>query len=337
MHPSIVCGLDFIHTLKNLKVETAMIRHFFTVLCLMLFAGRSLMAASLTGNAGIIPATPPVNVYTSSKGVDYTGVGYLNFDVLLPGKLTPEFTLGNDEDARWTTGDNKFSSNGLVYVYEGKLRKNKSIEKAWVGGLIKGEEDNATFTRDGVLFNNHYERSGLYFGNRSTTSKRLTQSGNYIVDYSITQMWALFQMSGNTRIDSESINNESNRYISDFDVDSYGAVYRPMITVQPVFTINDSLKFIPFVGASAFVSMELSFWENSEWEDVLYGQDCFDGCPDNDFFLNLIPVELFVGFDVEFMVNRSDRISLSSFFTAGGGTDTDSTSELYVIYTRQLD
>ncbi len=312
-------------------------RLLFSGLYLTLLPCSSLMAASLAGNAGIIPATPPVNVYTSSVDVDYTGVGYLKFDVLLPGKLTPEFTLGNDEDARWTTGDNKFTSNGLVYVYEGKLRKKESTEKAWVGGLIEGEEDNASFTRDGVTFNNHYDRSGFYFGNRRTVSKRLTRGDSYVVDYSITQMWALFQMSGNTRIDSETINNESNRYISDFDVDSYGAVYRPMVTVQPVFTINDAVKFIPFVGASAFVSMELSFWENSEWEDVLYGQDCFDGCPDNDFFLNLIPLEIFMGFDVEFMVSGSDRLSLSSFFTAGGGTDTDSTSEVYVVYTRQLD
>ncbi len=311
-------------------------KHCLTMFFWMMMAS-PLWAGSLGGTSGLIPATPPVNVYTSSIDVDYSGVGYLKFDVLLPGKLTPEFTLGNDEDARWTTEDNKFTSNGLVYVYEGRLRKKASIEKAWIGGTIKGTQDNNSFSRDGVTFNNHYERTGLYFGNRHTTTKRLTQTGSYVVDYSITQMWATFQMSGNTRIDSQSIPNESNRYISDFDVDSYGIVYRPMVTIQPVFTLNDAVKIIPFVGASSFVSVELSFWENSEWEDVLYGQDCFDGCADSDFFLNLIPLELFAGFDVEFLVSQSDRLSLSSFFSAGGGTDTDSTSEIYVVYTRQLE
>ncbi|MDH5259154.1 MAG: hypothetical protein OEX07_14165, partial [Gammaproteobacteria bacterium] len=62
-----------------------------------------------------------------------------------------------------------------------------------------------------------------------------------------------------------------------------------------------------------------------------------DGCPDGDIFLNFIPVETFVGFDLEFYFGKTDSISLSAFFSAGVSTDTDSMSEVYIVYSRKYD
>ncbi|MDH5518276.1 MAG: hypothetical protein OEY36_10755 [Gammaproteobacteria bacterium] len=284
-------------------------------------------AKDSASSSGIVPATPPVNVYTSDQDVNYTGFGYLLFNVRLPAEVTPEFTLGTNEDAVWDIGENKFSSNGLVYVHEGKLRKNKSIEKAWIFGTIEGTDANTTFTRDGVTFLKDYQRSGFYLGTRNTSSERLTEYSSFNLDYSFTSMWAAFQLSGRTRIEAIGAN-----YISDFDGNSVGMLYRPMITIQPVFSLGDSVKFIPFAGASAFISLDFSNWTVNEWQDELYGADCFDGCPDGDLFLNVIPFETFMGFDIEFKLSKG-RISLSSFFSSGVVTNTESMYEVYVVYT----
>ena len=283
-------------------------------------------------NNGIIPATPPVNVYTSDTDINYTGYGYLQFNVELPGFVTPEFTLGTNEDAEWDIGNNKFSSSGLVYVHEGKLRRNKSIEKAWIAGVIEGHSVNNSFIRDGVNFSKNYERSGSYFGSRNTTSQRLAEFSSFNLDYSFTSMWALFQLSGSTRIDATG----TATYISDFDSSSVGAIYRPILTIQPVISVGDSVKIIPFAGVSAFISLDFSDWTVNQWEDELYGPDCFDGCPDDDLFLNIIPIETFLGFDIEFQLNDMGRISLSSFFSTGVVTNTESMYEVYVIYTNDF-
>jgi hypothetical protein len=306
--------------------------HLLALLLVSLFIHNVVLAKGSDRNKGIIPAAPPVNVFTSDTNIDYTGYGYLQFDVTLPGSVTPEFTLGSNEDASWDTGDNRFSSKGLVYVHEGKLRKTKSVEKAWIAGLIEGKADSNSFVRNGVRFINKYERSGFYVGSRNTVSKQLSHTSLYVLDYSFTSMWAAFTLSGNTRIASSS---GSGTYISDFDGSSYGFLYRPVVTIQPVFTLSNSIKFIPFVGASSFLSLDYSYWELNEWEDALYGTDCFDGCPDDDLFFNFIPIETFAGFDVEFYFGKTDSISLSAFFSAGITTDTDSMSEIYIIYSRR--
>jgi len=286
-------------------------------------------------NKGIIPAAPPVNVITSDVDVDYTGFGYLAFNVILPESITPEFTLG-DEDATWEIGDNEFASKGLVYVHEGKLRQNYSLERAWIAGFVDGESKTDQFVRDGVSFSRKYDRTGGYIGSRNTLSKRLQKNAAFTLDYSFTSMWAFFQLSGQSRVASLTGTPSGTQYVSDFDGNTLGLMYRPVLTIQPVFSIGNALKFIPFAGASAFISVDYSSWELNEWEDVNYGKDCFDGCPDGGFFGNLIPFEAFYGFDVEILIAKTHSISLSTFFAAGLGTDTDSMSEIYIVYSKRF-
>lgn len=286
-------------------------------------------------NSGIIPATPPVNVHTNSFDSDYKGYGYLNFNVTLPGKATPEFTLGplaSDEDATYNTGDNRFISHGLVYITDGKLRKDQSTEEAWIGGIINAEQIDKSFVEFGTQFNSLYERSGFYVGKRNTSATRIKQVEAFELDYSFVSMYAAFFLSGNTRMEAQG----SETYISDFDGNSTGVMYRPMLTLQPVIRFSDYFTFIPFAGLSAFISLDYSSWELNEWEDELYGKDCFDGCPDGDLFLNLVPLETFFGFDIEIHYNKVNTISLSSFFSTGLGINTGQMSEIYLVYTHAI-
>ena len=91
---------------------------------------------------------------------------------------------------------------------------------------------------------------------------------------------------------------------------------------------------IPFVGVSTFISLDHSSWNVQQWEDALYGEDCFDGCPDSGITTNFVPFEGFFGFDIELQLTKKDRFAFSSLFDAETVTDTKSVSEVYVIYSR---
>jgi len=279
-------------------------------------------------NRGLIPATPPVNVNTSAVESSYKGYGYLKFSVTLPVTTTPEFTLGNDESAPYIIGNMAYTAHNFVFVNQGKRSPDKSTETAWLGGILNGNLVNSTFSKFSTTFNVTSEKSGYVFGKRQTFAKRLNKSESIKIDYALTQMYIGYLFSGTTAYYSQG----PDTYISDFDVSSYGIVYRPLITVQPRFNLGKSISVIPFVGAAAFVNIGLSSWELNRWEDKLYGADCFDGCPDTGSDFAFIPFEAFYGFDVEFHINQTTRLSLSSLFSAGGSTDTERTSEYYLVY-----
>ena len=311
-------------------------KHFVQILLFLIIfiPAQHIEARGKTQSTGLIPATPPVKVHTQNRSVNYHGFGYLNFNVSLPVYATPEFTLGSDEDARWKIGNVEHKSQGLVYVNDGKLRRNKSVENSWIVGKIDSKIKENTFTRDGVLFRVDYSRSGYYFGKRDTTAKRLVNTDFATLDYAYSFMYAAFYLSGNTRIESASAG--KGNYISDWDESTTGFIFRPMITLQPTFHLGSHVNFIPFIGASTFMNANYSSWEVNQWEDELYGPDCFDGCGDADLFFDIIPVETYFGFDIEFKLSDDSVLSLASFFSNRNTTDTKSMSEVYVVYTLRL-
>ncbi len=301
------------------------------------FTPVGLHAKGNTKSEGIIPATPPVNVHTQAVSRRYVGLGYLNFSVKLPISATPGFTLGPDEDATFKVGEAKFDANGLALVGDGLLDREMSHERAWIGGALNASMTNDTFTREGVLFNIDYERSGFFFSRRSAYAWRIGGGGErFVLDIGFSHMWSLYNFSGNSRLESETISGESWKYISDFDETTTGFAYRPVLTLQPLIRLGNRVSLIPFVGASAFASLSYSYWEVNEWEDVLYGPDCFDGCPDSQFDADMIPIETIAGFDVEWQVTKKGRLSLSSFFSADAVQADSAVSEVYVIYTVEL-
>ena len=284
---------------------------------------------------GLVPATPPVNVHTTPTSTEYQGFGYLNFNVTLPTKATPEFTVGplaEDEDATYDTGDVRYSSHGLVYVSEGRLRSNESTEVAWLLGIINTKQIDTEFVKFNTVFDSMYDRSGFYAGKRITKSKRIEQVDFFDMDYSFVSMYATYFLSGNSKIEARGVDT----YVSDFDGNSYGVMYRPMLTLQPVFRFSNYVTFIPFAGLSAFISLDYSDWELNEWEDKLYGVDCLDGCPDSDIFFNVIPLETYFGFDIELHFGNENTLSLSSFFSSGLGINSGNMSEIYLVYTRAI-
>jgi len=282
-------------------------------------------------NGGFVPATPPVNVYT---GVEqrYTGFGLVNFNVTLPLKGYPEFTLGGDEDAQYTWGDVEYRSKGVIYVDKGELGNLESSESAWVFGKLDGVLLDDYFTKAGVRFTLSHSQSGFFVGTRNTTAKRLTTIGSSVVDYAYTSFWAFYNLNANSRFVAD-----SGPYIDDYDTHSFGLAWRPMVTLQPTFKITSSFIVIPFIGAAAFLNLDISSWTVNQWEDRLYGPDCFDGCSDSDINANIIPLETFAGFDIEYVLSDKSKISLASFFSAGVNTDTASMSETYILYSKTFE
>lgn len=304
----------------------------FIFLILLLMATAFVHAKSGKESGGIIPSAPPVNLHTSATERHYKGYGYLNFSVVLPQKATPEFTLGSDEDAEYDIGDTKFSAHGVVYADNGSIKLERSEEHAWIGGVLSGDIESHRFSRDGQNFSVNHDRNGLFLATRNAVSKRLFTKDRLTLDYNFTSMWSVFYFSGDTRIDSGPVSGQSGRYISDFSETTTGVAYRPMLTLQPTYKYNSTWSIVPFIGATAFLSASYNYWYVNEWEDVLYGKDCFDGCEDSKISFGIIPLEIFVGFDVEWNINKTDTLSLSSFFSAASSTDTESMSELYILY-----
>jgi len=282
---------------------------------------------------GFVPATPPVNVYTGSDR-SYTGYGVLNFNVVLPLKGYPEFTLGGNEDAEYTWGDVEYRSNGIIYVDKAHLGNLESTESAWVFGKLDGVLLDNSFDKAGAHFILKHEQSGVFIGARNTTARRLTTWGESVVDYAYTSFWAFYNLNSHSRFATDATS--SGTYIDDYDAHSFGVAWRPMVTLQPTFKLSSQFKVIPFIGAAAFVSAGLSSWTVNEWYDQLYGKDCLDGCPNSDFDFNLIPLESFAGFDLEYIFSDNSSLSLASFFSAGVNTDTSSMSETYLLYSKSF-
>ncbi|MDH5692204.1 MAG: hypothetical protein OEZ47_03785 [Gammaproteobacteria bacterium] len=300
--------------------------------CLFVVTSSLAVAKEGQDGGGIIPATPPVNVHTSAIESDYKGYGLMQFSIELPHKSTPEFTLGGDEDAEYEIGTSKYTAIGLVYVNEGKRRKFESSETAWLAGTLNSKLTNDTFTYSGVTFDVKSESSGLIAGKRSTTAKRLSNSNSLSIDYAYTSLWAFYNMSSSTRFTSRG----TQTYIDDYDESQFGVAWRPMITIQPKISLGSMIDFIPFAGAASFLSLTYSSWEVNQWEDQNYGPDCFDGCPDFGLFPGIIPVETFVGFDLEIHFTPTSTLSLSSFLSAGITTETQNMSEVYIVYTQDI-
>ncbi|MDH4274498.1 MAG: hypothetical protein OEW08_05630 [Gammaproteobacteria bacterium] len=286
---------------------------------------------------GILPATPPINIHTGIGSAHYVGYGALKFDVILPQYAKPGFTLGKDEDSRFKIGEVDFTAEGLVYVNDGNIAPQESSEGAWMLGTLTGAMKTRGFTRYGVGFNTRYSRSGFVLGKRNTFARRILASNGFILDYGFSSLFGLYHISGNTRMESVPATGQLYRYISDFNEDSTGIAYRPMLTLQPTFHLGRWLTMVPFAGVTAFVSADYSSWKVNYWEDVLYGRDCLDGCPDDGFFTHFIPFETFAGFDIELHVSATDTLALSSFFAAANPTNTTNMSEIYLVYTRRFD
>ncbi len=303
---------------------------FFTILIYIIFFNYA-FPKSGSQSTGIIPSAPPVNLHTSLIERKYKGYGYLNFSVVLPVTATPEFSLGSDEGAEYELGNVNYVANGFVYVDKGFINSEKSTEEAWIFGVLTGAIEEGTFIHEGQTFSISHDRSGFFGSKRYSFSKRIDQKESFNVDYNFTSMFSVFFMSGNTRMDSGPVN-FGNSYISDYDEQTYGFAYRPTITLQPTFEITDSWSFIPFIGASAFISASFNTWYVNEWEDYLYGTDCQYGCPDSNLTFGFIPIELMIGFDIEWDVNETDTISLSSFFSPALASETESMSEIYILY-----
>lgn len=301
-------------------------------LCILLLPG-ALYAKDKTDSAGIIPATPPVNVHTRDVETSYSGFGYLNFNVALTTTAKPAFTLNRDEDAEYELGEVEYRSHGIVYVDKGHLGNLEASEHAWIAGIIDGNLKDDYFYKFGARFNAKVERSGIFVGTRNTTAKRLGGTSGIAVDYAFTSMWAFYNLSGNTRFESVG---GLETYRDDFDENSLGIVYRPMLTIQPRINIGDKFTFIPFAGITAFLNLDYSSWEVNDWYDQNYGRDCIDGCADDGFFTHIIPLESFLGFDLEYQMGPGESISLSAFFAVGSVSDTESMSELYIVYSKPL-
>ena len=288
------------------------------------------------GGGSFIPATPPVNVHTSAIPRDYSGWGYMDFDVKIPEYMWPEFTLGGDEDARYELGDAQYYTKSIAFVDEGKLRRNKSEESAWLFGTLDAEMADNSFTFSGTTFYTDMSKSGYVFGRRHTSAKRLHHTDGLILDYSFTSLYAMYWLTGDKRIVSSGGN-----YLDDISLSAFGVAYRPMLVLQPRINVTSWMNVIPFIGASAFVFTGPSWWEVNQWTDQAYGDWCGNtgndsGCEGMDWDFGFIPFESFWGFDIEFDLGESGTLSVSSLVSSGISTDTASMSEVYVLYTYDI-
>lgn len=301
--------------------------HQILMFVLLLLVSQQILAGEL-----YVPSTPPVHVYT---GVDekYTGYGVLDFKVVLPLEDTPEFTLGGDEDATYHFSDIQYDIKGVVYVDKAHLGNLESDESAWIIGKIDSQLLNDVFVKQGVRFNLRSSQNGVFIGSRDTSAKRLTRIGSTVVDYAYTSLWMYVGLHESHRYEASAAN--GGPYVDDSATNSYGVAWRPTVTLQATMKLTSNARFIPFVGATSFIALGYSTWETSYWEDKNYGAECqTETCYNSDFFYRFIPMETFAGFDFEYRLSNSSKLSLASFFSAGTSTDTDSMSETYVLYSK---
>jgi hypothetical protein len=314
-----------------------MCRRFLVTLLLLVFSTPLYAKGGGESGGSFIPATPPVNVHTSVVKQNYTGWGYMNFDVKLPEQMWPEFTLGGDEDAKYELGDAQYYTQSIAYIDEGRRGLHESEETAWLLGTLKAEMADDSFTFSGTKFNTTLSKSGYVFGRRTTSAKRLYSTDRIILDYSFTSLYAGYWLTGDKRIESS-----DGAYLDDISLSAFGVAYRPMLVLQPRIMVTSWMDVVPFVGASAFIFTGPSWWEVNEWKDQVYADWCGNtgndsGCDGMDWDFGIIPLETFWGFDVELDVSDNGTLSISSLFSASIATDTASMSEVYVVYTYTTD
>lgn len=296
-----------------------------------------LMAAALTSPAeaarrSFLPTAPPVNVRTGDTE-PYWGVGYLKFSVTLPTVIHPEFTLGGDEEAAYDIGDADYSADGMALAF-GRPGEDRSRELALVGGRLDATLDSGSFEYSGVWFDSEHAREGGFAGIRTGSARRLYSGERLVLDWGLNSLLGVYWLRGNTDVESTSTPPQLYGYITTYQEKLRGLAWRPVGTLQPAVQLTRRITVIPFLGASAFLSVDRSSVYVLEWEDASYGPGCSDGCPEKYRTANVIPLEPFVGFDVDLQITDNDRLSLSSLFKATDPTNTERISEVYALYSR---
>jgi hypothetical protein len=279
---------------------------------------------------GLLPTAPPVNVHTGSEQ-SYWGLGYLRFGVAVPYIAEPEFSL--DEHDRFSIGDAVYDANGLGLAW-GDLGAERSFEHGLIVGNLDGSLDNDRFQYHGVDFWSAGEYSGGFAAYRRASARRLGGAdGGAFMDMGFTQLFGAYRMHGGTRLESEVV--DGWRYIDDYDSTVTGLCWRPVLTLQPALPVGQRLLLIPFVGASAFVYAAASSFYVNQWDDVLYGPDCYDGCPGSTVTADL-QLDGFGGFDIDITLTAQDRVALSSLLRPSGDSEADTgpVSEIFLVYAR---
>lgn len=280
--------------------------------------------------SGLLPTAPPVHVHTGPDA-SYWGIGVLRLGVSLPYVAEPEFSL-TEGGADFAVGDAVYTATG-VGVALGELTERRSIEYAVLGGPLGGELATDSFAYSGWDFAASSERKGGFGAFRIATARRVAGRDHWVLDVGFTQLVGLYALGGDTRVESEP-DDYGNRYLSEWHESTVGLAWRPVVTLQPTISAGP-ISVIPFVGLSAFVDVSSSRWEVREWQDVLYGPDCADGCRDGNVNGHLLG-DYFGGFDVDLRFTRSDRVALSSLFRPPSPAQDSPVSELYVVYARSF-
>ena len=320
----------------NRKGQQTSIKYLVHCLLLFLFVNSYVYSREQESGNGFIPVTPPIALYTGHENLNYWEAGYLRFNLLSPLNATPKFTLGNDEDATFHVGDVEYATKNIIFTFSGNIGQEKSSEKALLAGTLSAKMKNSTFTRLETDFNIETDQEGYVLGGRLSNASRLYKSNLLTLDWALSTIIAYYHFSGRTRFSSETISGETWQYISDYDIESSGLALRPMLILQPQFHFHRNLTVVPFAGFSMFMNVASVSTEVNEWEDVLYGPDCFDGCPKTRFNAGSSDLESFFGFDVKLHFDNH-TILLSSFVTSTTDKifNADTMSEIYVTYTQE--
>jgi len=251
----------------------------------------------------------------------------MRFGVTLPYTAEPGFTLGGAEDEKFPVGEAQYSANGASFAY-GTTDRKKSSEIAFVLGSIDGALAEEHTERYSVGFDTGFERAGWFIAMRHATAWRASGNEGFHLDFALSHLLGLYSFSGNSRLESEQVGGY--RYLSDWEEDTTGIAWRPVVALQPTIRLG-AVDLIPFAGGSAFFSLSWSSWKVNQWEDVNYGPDCLDGCPDDDLNGELL-FDWFVGFDINIWFSKKDSLSLSSMFKADTPANTGPVTELLVLY-----
>lgn len=286
----------------------------------------SMATADDPGNK-FLPKPVPVNLKPPSYDENYMGVGY------------NQITAISEWNDSWLTGDEeevgalKYTVKNLVVGIVKSKGSETTMELDFIIGKVEFEEDTTSFFYEslpggGQDMDVEASGDGYDIGFRYVKSKTFFRQNRIDWNYALSLHAAYFYTDGSYEALSD-----DNQYGESYDEEEWGIFLRPVVSLQPLVSISNSISFVPYIGLASTITLSEYYWENTEY--ISGGESMPSQFSEgSDFYFNTSGVEALIGFDVGIITSHSKKHKL----TIGGaiselmGDEESSFQELHVLY-----
>jgi len=286
----------------------------------------SMAEAGDPGNK-FLPKPVPVNLKPPSYDETYMGVGY------------NQITATSEWNDSWLTGDEenvgeiKYTVKNLVVGIVKSKGSKSTMELDFIIGKVEFEEDTTSFFYEslpggGQDMDVEASGDGYDIGFRYVKSRTFLRQNRVDWNYALSLHAAYFYTDGSYEALSD-----DKQYGESYDEEEWGIFLRPVVSLQPLVSISNSISIVPYIGLASTITLSEYYWENTEY--ISGGESMTSQFGDgSDFYFNTSGIEALIGFDVGIITSHSKNHKL----TIGGaiselmGDEESSFQEVHVLY-----